>query len=638
MPDIREDQQPKVWALLFCNNQEQRLAAIDILAKVDVDWPVSWLALLLEDKKPAVSNAAYQALSKRGKSVLPLLSIQRLSPLPKVRQLVIRLVGEYSDLSSVRDVIPSLFDQVVDVREEGRKALETMLSRSLDNASRDPAQSESLGEHMKVFADLAAVSQRSVRAIVVACLMSLSVEQKAKFWQLFPDMDIHAKSAIEHEILTRPNFDRIQLLYNGLTADNPDVPDRAYRIIERLINKDNINNHIETLDRQMSNERTRALEYLSDKGMIGTFFEYFPWVRRDLRIPFLKMFQNDFGERFWNYLETLVEEGNPHLIGALMDNFLTYRRDLPDDILHALLEHPSPLCQRSALNYLYYRGTQPSVGRLMGLINEEDPQTSKLAVRAISRISRDYMVDHFNEMTEGERNQLAAILQRINPNFIENLTNLLGGLDEEDRIHLTQILAGLGKEPAAAEALAELMDDPDEKVRATAVRGFSEGEAEELPDEVIDRLLTDPDPRVRANTLESLPEAAKECRIERIEEMARSEVPRERANAVLAMANLGRSEFEIPLLQMLQHPDSWMRTSGLWVLSRVDAEHLMDKALELCDDSFPHVRIHALRAIGKKGTEDMGRQLTPYLSDPVGDVREEAHAAIKLQTGLDYQA
>jgi HEAT repeat protein len=88
---------------------------------------------------------------------------------------------------------------------------------------------------------------------------------------------------------------------------------------------------------------------------------------------------------------------------------------------------------------------------------------------------------------------------------------------------------------------------------------------------------------------------------------------------------------------MLRHPDSWMRSSGLWALSQVDLPHLLFKALELCSDSEPHVRVHALRAIGKKGNREIARHLSPWLSDPYSQVREAAQKAIEKQMGLNYQ-
>jgi HEAT repeat protein len=623
--------------LLFSEGTEKRLAAVEVLSKVDVEWPVAWLALLLADPDFTVANAAYQAIRIRGKPVLPLLSVQRLSPQPKVRQAVIRLLGEFGDLADLQEVVSSLFDPVVDIREEGKKSVEAILARALHGAGEGIGNQESIDDSMRFFASLTSVPQINVRAVMVACFLSLSEKNPAMFWELFPAMEIRAKNAIEHEILTHPNPHRIGLLYYGLVTHDPNVPVRAIRIVERLLSKDTISHHVESLTGLSIKDVKKALDLLAQAGMIGTFFEYFSWVRRDLRLPLLRLFHDEVGERYSTYLQGILKDANPHLVPTLIDDFLTFREDLPLSILRGLLENSSPVVQRSAIRYLHFRGDQHAVRYLIPLAGAEDPHTARPAVKAIGRISRDYLVDHFSELSDRQRLEMARMLQRVDEDFIESLVEILGGLDEEDRIHLTRILSQVSDNPDAERVLKTLMEDPSERIRATAVRGLETMDPAKSDPEQIDRLLSDPDPRVRANTIEFLPIEEKKKRIDRIEVAAGSESPRERANAILALYELGQGDYEIRLMQMLRHPDSWVRASGLWALSQIDCPHIMYKALELCSDSAVHVRVHALRAIGQKGDKELARQLTPWLSDPASDVREAAHKTIEKQLGFNYR-
>jgi HEAT repeat protein len=637
MPDIREDQHPKLWSLLFGPEQKKRLEAVDLLAAIDVEWPVAWLSLLVADADPAVSRAAFQAIRGRGPQALPLLSVQRLSPLPKVRQSVARLYGEFGDLYDLHDVLPALFDPAVDVREEGRKSTEAILNRSL---SRGDPRSETelpLEESMRLFAALAAVPQLNVRSVVVSCFLTLSVNRPQTFWELMPQIEQKARSAIEHELLTHPSPERIALLYHGLVASDSGIADRAVVLIERLLNKDTIGDHVESLARLAPSDRKTALKLLSAKGLVGSLFEYFPWIRRNLRLNFLQLFQDEIGEKYSKYLGDLLGEANPHLVPTLIDNFLTFGEALPQQRLKGLLENPSPVVQRAAIRYLHLRGRQNSVQHLIPLASSDDPQTARAAVKAVSRISRDYLIDHFASLSDDQRRKMTQTLARVDPNFVDGITEVLIGLDEEDRIHLTSILSELGDHSEAQKALGELMDDPSDRIRATAVRGLAQMDVSSHDSDQIDRLLADPDPRVRANAIECLPLAEKMKRRDRIELAARSESPRERANAVVALAAMGSEEYELALMKMLRHPDSWMRSSGLWALSQVDLPHLLFKALELCSDSEPHVRVHALRAIGKKGNREIARHLSPWLSDPYSQVREAAQKAIEKQMGLNYQ-
>lgn len=637
MPDLREDQHPKLWSVLFSGNAGKRLAALDILSKVDVEWPVSWLALLLADSDPSIANAAYQAIRSRGRSALSLLSVQRLSPQAKVRQSVVRLLGELGNLSDLQEVIPSLFDPVVDIRDEGRKAIEAILARALATKDADRSTQDATEESMRLFASLSSVPQLNVRSIIVTCFLALSVKNKALFWDLFPHMEIRSRNAIEHEILTRPSAQRIALLYHGLVAEDSHVRERAVRILERLLSKDTIEHHVQSLTGLPQGDSTEALKELGQQGLVVTFFEYFPWIRRDLRVPFLRLFHNELGERYRQCLLGLLEEGNPFLVPTLLENFLSFSESLPLESLQSVLESGNPAASRAAVRYLYYRGDQRAVRFLIPLTNLDDPQTVKAAVEAISRISRDFLVDHFGELSDKQRRGMTQTLQRVDEDFVRGLIEILGGLDEEDRVNLTRILSELGGIPSAKDAIQQLMDDSDERIRATAARGLGSIDLEDLTEERIERLLGDPDPRVRANALESLPIEGKMKWRDRVESAAKSESPRERANAILALAEIGVSDYDLHLMEMLCHPDSWMRASGLWVLARVDAPHLMEKALALCSDTVSHVRVHALRALGKKGSEESVRLLTPWLSDPVSEVREAAHKAIESRMGLDYR-
>ena len=637
MPDIREDQHPKLWALLYAEDQKKRLEAVDLLAAIDVEWPVAWLSLLLADSDPAIARAAFQSIRARGREALPLLSVQRLSPLSKVRQSVARLYGEFGELRDLEDVIPALFDPTVDVREEGRKSAEAILNRLLERTDFQSDTDLPLEETMRLLAALGSVSQRNVRSVVVACFLTLAVGRPPTFWELMPQIESRARSAIEHDLLTHPSPERIALLYHGLVARDSDIAVRAAVLIERLLNKDTISDHVDSLISLAPGDQKTALELLSSKGLVGSFFEYFPWIRRNLRLDFLQLFQERIGEKYSKYQEALLEEANPHLVPTLIDNFLTFEEVLSHHKLRLLLENPSPVVCRSAIRYLHLRGGQNAVEHLIPHASSDDLQTARAAVKAVSRISRDYLIDHFASLSDTQRRKMTQTLSRIDPDFVDGVTEVLIGLDEEDRIHLTRILSEVTDHPNAGKVLGELMDDPSDRIRATAARGLSQMDVSSLDADQIDRLLSDPDPRVRANTIEFLPLEEKSKRRDRIELATRSESPRERSNAILALAEIGGGEHELPLMQMLRHPDSWMRTSGLWALSNLDIPHLMFKALELCSDTEPHVRVHALRAIGNKGDEELARQLTSWLSDPYSHVRQAAQKAIEKQLGLNYQ-
>lgn len=621
MPDLRDDQHPGMWAVLFGDDQALRITAVEALGKVDVEWPVSWLSLLLADSNPKVAQAAYGALKSRGNSLIPLLSSQRLSPLHKVRLGAVRLMGECGEIEDVSDALSALFDPVVDVRDEAKKSIEAILRRTLDRPNRFE-DGEAIEQTMQLFASLAGVPHRNVRGVIVSSLIQLSNRNRDLFWGLFESLEAPSQGAVEHEILTRPNLDRIELLYQGLASKNERVAEKSATLIERLLNKDGVSDHINSLNALSPKRRERAMEVLSRKGLITSFFEYLPWVKREPKIQFLRSLQYEIGEVYFAQHLALLNDANPQLMPTLMENFLTFQKAIPSDQIKRLVGHPSQVVVRSILQYLYYRGGQDIVPTLLPLLQSEDQQTVRQAARSISRISRDYLVNNFSRLPTRERNALTRILQRIDDGFINSLVDTLSGLDDEDRVSMALILAELSDQPEALKGIEDLLEDSDERIRAAAVRALEKIRPEDLEEMEIERLFSDSDGRVRANLIESLPLEAKHQWRAKIEEASRSNFPRERANAIRAMFEMGQNEAEIALMQMLRHPESWMRTSGLWVLSQVDAPHLMQKALDLCDDPTQHVRLHAIRAIGKKGDDTMAQKLTAYLSDPSAEVRD----------------
>jgi HEAT repeat protein len=637
MPDIREDQHPKMWALLFASDRQKRMAGVEILSRIDLDWPVPWLALLIGDEDSGVAAVAYQALKSKGEDVLGFLKIQRLSPQSKVRQMVIRMLGELGDLDNLPDVIPALFDPFIDVREEGRKSIEFIIARALHDVGSGAINQDHIEKALRLFASLSTVSQINVRTVLVKCFLSLSVEYPSLYWELIPHMEPKARNAIEHEILNGPTPRHIDLLYFGLVANDEKMTERATTLIERLLNKDNVSNHVSSLTRLKRKDHPKALRILAESGLIGSFFEYFPWIQRALRIPFLQFFQEDFGERYSNYLFDLLEEANPHILPTLIDDYLTFNEVIPLKTLRVLLENPSPIVRRGAIRYLFYRGKQEAVRYLIPLVGSDDAQTARAALKAVSRISRDYLIDHFADLSQAQRRELTKTLQRTDEDFVESITELLVGLGDEERVQLTRILTEVAENPDALKVLESLAGDADEKVRSAVAGGLGMMNLEEVGAEQIDRLLNDPDPRVRANAIEALPLPEKQKRREAILLAAESESPRERANSIVALYQMGESNYSGYLAAMLRHPDSWMRTSGLWALSKVDVPQLLDKAYELCSDQATHVRKHAIQTIGLKGNKALAQKLTPWLSDPASEVREAANRAIEKQLGVNYR-
>jgi HEAT repeat protein len=191
----------------------------------------------------------------------------------------------------------------------------------------------------------------------------------------------------------------------------------------------------------------------------------------------------------------------------------------------------------------------------------------------------------------------------------------------------------------ALEDYRRMSRDPNAKVRATAIRGFERIQDEETRFKLGKPFYDDADGRVRANAIELLPDSKPddEEMIKIVKRAAKSDIRREKANALAKLLNWEFYEYETALLDMLNSEDDWTKTSALWVLGVTNLPHLIDRLREAANDKRSHVREMAVRGIGIKGTDEDLRALMPYLQDPDRNVRLAAQKALRTRLHLSFE-
>jgi hypothetical protein len=137
----------------------------------------------------------------------------------------------------------------------------------------------------------------------------------------------------------------------------------------------------------------------------------------------------------------------------------------------------------------------------------------------------------------------------------------------------------LKKNPTIRDILAKLVQDRDEKIRATAVNllGTLVGPNDH---DMILSLLNDKDKRVRANTVEALERLGNKRLVPILLRFRKDPVNRIRGNVIKALYNLGFTGIEDDLSEMLDNTDPLMKASALWVISQIKISHpkLEDRA------------------------------------------------------------
>jgi HEAT repeat protein len=221
-----------------------------------------------------------------------------------------------------------------------------------------------------------------------------------------------------------------------------------------------------------------------------------------------------------------------------------------------------------ALELLGEQGKLTDLQPMLAFVKDASGSIGRAAVAACSNLIRNNLIAHFHELNPQVRQKLGTIMESLVPQIINEIGKDLYCTDDARRLCAVQILGLLKKNPATRDILAKLVQDRDEKIRATAVNllGKIVGPNDH---EVILSLLSDKDKRVRANTVEALERLGNKRIIPILLRFRKDPVNRIRGNVLKALYTLGFTDVEEDLAAMLKNPDQFMKASALWVLSQI---------------------------------------------------------------------
>lgn len=116
--------------------------------------------------------------------------------------------------------------------------------------------------------------------------------------------------------------------------------------------------------------------------------------------------------------------------------------------------------------------------------------------------------------------------------------------------------------------------------------------------EIILSALADDDPRVRANAVEAVERLNLPSLAKMLLPLLEDEDNRVKANVLRALWNIhDKATLNIKLLEMINHPNHWMRASAAFVLRHIKAENHFDLIKKLLDDKSLEVHNNAWKAL-----------------------------------------
>ncbi|HAJ79200.1 MAG TPA: hypothetical protein DCO75_05465 [Fibrobacteres bacterium] len=249
------------------------------------------------------------------------------------------------------------------------------------------------------------------------------------------------------------------------------------------------------------------------------------------------------------------------------------------DIARKILASSATGNNEKALEILGREGKLTDLQSMLAFVKNSNCQTGKTAVLACSNLIRNNLITHFNDLDPQVRQKLGAIMESLVPQIVDEIGKDLYCTDDERRLRAVQILGLLKKNPTTRNILAKLVQDRDEKIRATAVNLLSKIIGPNDHD-IIMSLLNDKDKRVRANTVEALERLGNKRIVPILLRFRRDPVNRIRGNVLKALYTLGFTEIADDLAQMLDNSDNFMKASALWVITQIKISHkkLEDRA------------------------------------------------------------
>jgi HEAT repeat protein len=214
---------------------------------------------------------------------------------------------------------------------------------------------------------------------------------------------------------------------------------------------------------------------------------------------------------------------------------------------------------------------------------------------------------------------------------VSALVTAASGSDPVARRVAMDILAETSS-PEAAPAYRKGLRDPDPQVRTASVRGLVRTEGgKELSDRLAE-LLDDPEGEVRATAAAALVDPSDQRGAVVLHEMASSTDPAWRAAAVarLAVAPGGREV----VLEALSDPDPTVRATAATASAGADGEGAADRLVEALADPEPSVREAAATSLAVGGSA-VGERLVAALARP--ETEEGALVALARLPGADRE-
>lgn len=360
-------------------------------------------------------------------------------------------------------------------------------------------------------------------------------------------------------------------------------------------------------------------------------------------------FEDDLGEG--EYIADLTRQsieprGIQHLLDALNKAETTDLRPLAsvigwlrgaavDRALVRLLGEP--IVRSEVLEALAHHG-EGVISLLIDQLNADDLETRRAAVTVLGRLGYRRATIPLIRVLENDpslRVEAANALAKLGDEAaLDVLLSLIGDPDGAVRQSVVAALNSIGS-PKMPERVKPLLRDDDPLVRESAAKIAGYFGYSDCADALLE-CCNDPDERVRKAAVEHLPFLEDHRIAPVLASKLKTDTPKIRAAVAAAMGNVEGPIAVSNLLPALNDEDPWVRYFAAQSLGRLREPESIRPLVELVNqESFNHVKIAALEALGKLGGTEAVNTIKAQLRSEDKDVARVATRALKEATSRD---
>lgn len=273
-------------------------------------------------------------------------------------------------------------------------------------------------------------------------------------------------------------------------------------------------------------------------------------------------------------------------------------------VLKLMLDDVDERFVRIAARELIRRRPTDVENLLLQRMTSGNESVRRVIGRAIGHAGFALFWDRFDNLPPAARGPGGRAMLKLVPDAAVRIGRYLNGSPDE-RVRALQVCDELGLVAQFRDVIERLCTHPHPKVRSKAAGLLGRTDAPGTG--ILDRMLDDPDARVRANAIEVVEAKKSAVHVPMLTDRTRSQVGRERANAIKALHGLGIEAAAGHLNEMLRDPRVEHRVSALWALRHAGLWALLRSVGTMAQkDENVRVRRYAV-ALLKDVIEQMNR-------------------------------